>query len=114
MSDILTRNEPFSHAVEAYRDSGESGFVHSLQRGRCVSTWDMIVQNVRMRTVLLSMCPTAGPLARGARRDIPGNSLGHGSTSTSRLAYVWGAYGAPTLCRRRAADGRRELAVDVI
>ena len=65
----------------------------------------MIVQNVRMRTVrssvLLPMCPTDGPMARGARGDIPGNSLGQGSTSTSPLTHVWGAYGAPTLCRRR-------------
>ena len=41
----------------------------------------MIVQNVRMRTVLLPMCPTDGlaydgPMARGAGGDIPGNSLG--------------------------------------
>jgi len=43
----------------------------------------MIVQNVRMRTVLLPMCPTDGPMARGARGDIPGNSLGQGFTSTS-------------------------------
>ena len=66
-------------------------------------------KNVRMRTVLLPMCPTDGPMARGARGDIPGNSLGQGSTSTSTLTHVWGAYGAPTLCRRRAADGRRSL-----
>ena len=33
----------------------------------CMSIWDMIVQNVRMRTctVLLPMCPTDGPMARG-------------------------------------------------
>ena len=35
-----------------------------------------MLKNVRMRTVLLPMCPTDGPMARGARRDIPGNSLG--------------------------------------
>ena len=29
------------------------------------------------------MCPTDGPMARGARGDIPGNSLGQGFTSTS-------------------------------
>ena len=29
------------------------------------------------------MCPTDGPMARGARGDIPGNNLGQGSTSTS-------------------------------
>ena len=33
--------------------------------------------------VLLPMCPTDGPMARGATRDIPGNSLGQGFTSTS-------------------------------
>ena len=64
-------------------------------------------KNVRMHTVLLAMCPTDGPMARGARGDIPGNSLGQGFTSTSTLTHGWGAYGAPMLCRRRAADGRR-------
>ena len=81
-----------------------------LYMAPCASIWHMIVQNVRMRTtVLLPMCPTDGPMARGARRDIPGNSLGQGSTSTDTLTHVWGAYGAPTLCRRRAAAGRRSL-----
>ena len=62
-----------------------------------------------MRIVQLPMCPTDDPMARGARGDIPGNRLGQGSTITSTLTHVWGAYGAPTLCRRRAADGRRSL-----
>ena len=57
-------------------------------------------KNVCMRTVLLPMCPTGGPMARGARGDIPGNSLGQGSTSTCTLTHVWGAYRALTLCRR--------------
>ena len=30
---------------------------------------------------------------------------------TSTLTHVWGAYGAPTLCRRCAADGRRSLTI---
>ena len=50
-------------------------------------TDDMIfivcAQNVRMRTILLPMFPTDGPMAREARGDIPGNSLGQGFTSTS-------------------------------
>ena len=81
-------------------------------------TVKMIVsKRIRMRTVLLPT-PHAphwadGPMARGARGDIPGNtcSLGQaqGSTSTSTLTHVWGAHGAPTLCRQRAADGRRSL-----
>ena len=33
----------------------------------------------QMRTVLRPMCPTDGPMARGARGDIPGNSLGQGA-----------------------------------
>ena len=62
-----------------------------------------------MRTVLLPMYPTDGPMARVARGGVPGNSIGQIPTSTSTLTHVWGAYGAPTLCRRRAADGRRSL-----
>ena len=134
-------------------------------------------RDVRIRTVLLPMCPTDGPMARRAKGGIPGNSLdqgftststlthrmsgclqccnanksqvvcvlyrssgapllppwlgklegtslacndlGQGSTSTNTLTHVWGAYGAlrrygaegPPTC---AADGRRELAVDVV
>ena len=43
----------------------------------CMSIWDMIVQNVRMRTctVLLPMCPTDGPMARG---ELEGTSLARG------------------------------------
>ena len=75
--------------------------------------------DVRMCILYASPCaplmaPWLGRSLGGARGDIPGNSLGQGSTSTSTLTHVWGAYGAPTLCRRRAADGRRELAVDVV
>ena len=73
-----------------------------------------LVQNVRMRTVLATgySSPGAPLMASGAKRDIPGNSLGQGSTSTSTLTHVWGAYGAPTLCscRRRPS----ELAVDAV
>ena len=67
----------------------------------------MIVQK-RMRKLLLycfPMCPTNGP--RVARGDIPGNSVGQGSTSISTLTHVWGAYGAP----RRYAAGVPPTAV---
>ena len=63
----------------------------------CVSgeytLWHTIVQNVRMRTVLLPMCPTDGPMAIGELEGTslhPGNSLGQGFTSTSTLTHVWG------------------------
>ena len=45
----------------------------------------MTFKNVRMRTVLLPMCPTDGPMTRGARGDIPGN-----------MAIAW-AKGLPVL-----------------
>ena len=62
----------------------------------------MIVQNVRMHTVLLPMCPTDGPMARGARGDIPGNSLG-AKGSPVRLALE-PMFGVLTELRRYAAD----------
>ena len=48
------------------------------------------------------MCPTDGPMARV---NIPDNSLGQGSTSTSPLiSHVWGAYRTELRVRRYAAD----------
>ena len=68
-----------------------------------------------MHTVCLPKCSTVGPVARGGGGNIPGIlAYRPRATSTSTLTHVWGAYGAPTLCRRRAADGCRELAVDVV
>ena len=61
---------------------------------------------------VLHLCSTVGPMARGGGVDITGNDAGQGFTSTSTCTHVQGVRGAPTLRRRRAADGRRRLLSD--
>ena len=63
-----------------------------------------------MHTLCLPMCSIVGPMARGGGGDITGNGPGQGFTTHQyqRLnPLVQDVSGAPTLWRRRAADGRR-------
>jgi len=64
-------------------------------------------KSVGMHTVLLPMCPTDGPMARGARGDIPlAIYLGQGSTPVLALEPMFGVL---MELWRYAADGRRSL-----
>ena len=76
-------------------------------------------KSVGMQTVLLPMCPTDGPMAREARGDAPGNSLGQGSTSNTLIALqpMFGVltYGARALYAAGVPPIRpSELAADVV
>ena len=49
-----------------------------------------VVETYGMRALLFLTCPTVGPMARRARWDIPGNSLGQWLTSTSTRELMFG------------------------
>ena len=55
------------------------------------------------------MATVGRPMASGAGGGIPGNDLGHGSTSPSTFTHVLGVSGAPIGAVGGAADGRRNM-----
>ena len=59
-----------------------------------------------MLTLWLLVCSTVFTMARGGTGDIPGNDPGQDIISSSTYTHVQGAYGAPTVAIRGAADGR--------
>ena len=69
-------------------------------------------KNVCMRTVLLLMCSTAGPMARGASYELEGTSLAIAQAKVQpvlalepmfRVLTVLRRY-VPSVCRRRPSE----------
>ena len=62
---------------------------------------------LRKHALCLPMCSTVAPMARRGARDIPGNGIAQGITSSSTNAHVQDASGALTGAVGSAADGTR-------